>query len=306
MKEKQTAVRPVKFYKQKVGDLAKRLPTVENRFALWKGLMFDKANNSIKLNLVALVCFLPIIAIAVVMANSFNTVSNSLPFSSFIGVGYPTIIDATSKAFTETQGVLLRAGVFTLPVALFISLVLGISVLYATRNFVWTEGDFKFKTLIKAYKFNLQSILIALIVSLVFMGYMYVIYLFRGMLFSDGWTFLTVLALLGIVAVGVILLMVAMYSFSISITYKENVFLVFRDAFVLTFKAFFLNLMITVATFAPIAILILTAGSFLSTLCMMICLFIGGTYLLTVWTVYSQYVFDVFTNAKDKKGSYAK
>lgn len=306
MKEKQTAVRPVKFYKQKVGDLAKRIPTVESRFALWKGLMFDKMNNSIKINLVAMICFLPIIVIITVMANSFNAVSNSLPFSSYIGVGYPTIIDATSKAFAETQGVLLRAGVFTMPIALFISLVLGISALYATRNFVWTEGDFRLKTLIRAYKFNFQSVLIALLVSLVFMGYMYVIYLFRGMLFSDGWTFLSVLALIGIIAVGVVLLMVAMYAFSISITYKENVFLVFRDAFVLTFKAFFLNLMMTIATLLPVGLILLTSGSFLFSLVLIAGLFIGFTYVLTVWTVYSQYVFDVFTGAKDKKASYAK
>lgn len=307
MKETKRNDQLVYFHKQKVGDMAKRLPTAEGRWGLWKYLFAQGMNGMFQLNVCAFICFLPLIAVVYLYAMSAVSISSSLPFTSFIGAGYPAVVDAAAKAFALTQEIFMQFGVLLLPCALFISMYLSLTVQYAMRNFVWTEGHFKFKTLFKAFKFNWkQPIFISLITSIIAMGEMYLIYLFRNYLYLNGWNFWAVLIVVGLAAVALFVVIVTMYAYSISITYKESLFAIYYDAVLLTVRLFITNILIAVAVLAPIGIVIGLLQTSLGLLVMMLMLFIGFAYMLLTWTVYSQYVFDLATNKLKGENPYAK
>lgn len=307
MKENTTGEQLVKFHKQKVGDMAKRLPTSEGRFGLWKFLFSQGMSSMFQMNVSAFVCFLPVIAVIYLYAMGVTSISSSLPFTSFVGVGYPSVVDASAKAFNATQELFLRFGVLLFPAALFLSLYLSQSVQYAMRNFVWTEGHFAFKTLFRSFRFNWkQPIAISLITSLFAMGLMYLVYLFRAYLFANGWNFVAVLIIIGLCALALFVAMITMYAYSISLTYREGLFYIYRDACVLTVRLIVTNLMISVAVLLPLILVAALLKTSLITFIIMMIFFIGFAYMLLTWTVYSQYVFDLATNKLRTDAPYAK
>lgn len=307
MKETKRNDQLVYFHKQKVGDMAKRLPTAEGRWGLWKYLFAQGMTGMFQLNVSAFICFLPVIVVAYLFAMGSMSISSSLPFTSFIGAGYPAVVDAAEKAFTSTQELFFEFGVLLMPCALFISLYLSQSVQYAMRNFVWTEGHFKFKTLFKSFKFNWkQPIFISLITSVIAMGIFYLVYLLRAYLYLHGWNVWAVLMVIGIAAVALFVVMITMYAYSISITYKESLLAVYYDAVFLSIRLFVTNILVEIAVLAPIALVALLTSTAFGMLVIMAMVFIGFSYMLLTWAVYSQYVFDLATNKLNGNNPYAK
>ena len=260
-----------------------------------------------QINVSAFLCFLPVIAVIYLYVLSANGVSSSLPFTSFVGAGYPSVVDASAKAFDLTQKLFMRFGVFFLPLAIFVSTYLSQTVQYAMRNFVWTEGHFSFKTLFKAFKFNWkQPIFISLLTAVFSMGVMFLVYLFRNYLYVNGWNVWAVLIVIGLALVSLFFVIVTMYAYSISITYREGIFAVYRDAVVLTVRLIVTNLFITLAVLLPIGLLFALMNTAFASIVLMVIIFIGFAYMLLTWTVYSQYVFDLATNKLKGDNPYAK
>ncbi len=307
MKETKRNDQLVYFHKQKVGDMAKRLPTAEGRWGLWKYLFSQGMTGMFQLNVCAFICFLPVIAVVYLYAMSSISISSSLPFTSYIGAGYPAVVDAAAKAFALTQELFMQFGVLLFPAALFLSMYLSLTVQYAMRNFVWTEGHFKFKTLFKAFKFNWkQPILISLVTSVIAMGLTYAVYHLRNYLYLNGWNVWAVLIVVGLAAIALFVVIVTMYAYSISLTYKESIWAIYYDSVLLTVRLLVTNILIAIAVLAPIGLVIGLMQTSFGLLVMMLMLFIGFAYMLLTWTVYSQYVFDLATNKLKGANPYAK
>ncbi len=293
----------VHFEKQKVGDLAKREPTV-GRFQLWKYLMGTRMTQAFKINIAAVLCFAPLIFVLVQMLGANLTVNNSLPFTSFIGVGYPVVVDAVEKAFVSSQEAFLFWGVYLAPPALFLSLFLSVSARYAVRNYIFTEGKFHFKSLFKAFKFNaLNSLVISAITAVVSFGVLYAVYYLRGLFFYSPSIVLPVIysVLLGIFTL--LFVIITFYTMTIAETYKQNVFLSYADGIKLTFKILLQNVVFAIVALVPPVIVYLSIGSMLFAFVFTLYLFLGLVFTMLTWQIFAHYVFDlVIGQQKARKG----
>lgn len=293
MAKKQEVKRIVKFNKQKVGDMAKRVPSV-GRMQLWKFLMGSRMGNCFKINLIAVVAFIPVIYVLVNLLTLNLTANGNLPYTSFIGVGFPVVIDVMERAFVTSQELLLKWGVYLLPCALFLSCFLVTPAIYCARNLIWSEGHFHFKAIFRAFKFNwLNSLIISFITGAFAFGIAYAIYFIRDSLFYSGTTFLNVSAIILLALVGLYLLITTLYAISISVTYKENILLVYRDAIVLTAKIALQNVVILIAVVAPVVLMAFLVNTMFMFLVLMVFLFIGFSFMILTWEVFAQYVFDL-------------
>ncbi|MEG2116269.1 MAG: hypothetical protein RRZ69_01140, partial [Clostridia bacterium] len=198
MAKKQEVVRIVKFNKQKVGDMARRSPSV-TRPQLWKFLMGSRMGNCFKINLLAVVAFIPVILALVNIFSSNVNANGNLPYTSFLGAGYPVVVDVLERAFVTSQEIFLKWGVYVLPAAMFISCFLVTAALYAARNLIWSEGFFHAKSILTAFKFNwANGLIISFITGLLTFGGAYAIYFIKSSLFYNGanlWNISAIVAL---------------------------------------------------------------------------------------------------------------
>ncbi len=279
---------------QKSKDLLKRVPTM-GRTALFKKLMIGGLSDVVKINLASIIALFPVIYFLVQIFTQFSTIQSNLPYSSFFGAGYPAVVESAEIAFVATQEV-IKSYFLMLPLAITLSLFLLISTGYQVRNFIYTEGFFKFKTFFKAFKFNwLNGLVLAVIGGALSFGGIYMVYTLRSILFYGGLSFVNVLycALFGVLAF--IVLCVLFYAYSLTLTYKGTFAGVLRDSFYLTFRFPLPNFVIMLATLAPFAIIALApAGIFFSLIIMAFAL-VGITYMQLVFSVYSQFMFDRVT-----------
>ncbi|MEG2001595.1 MAG: hypothetical protein RR107_00710 [Clostridia bacterium] len=295
---KQQAPRIVKFQKQKVGDMARRSPTV-SRPQLWKFLMGSRMGNCFKINLLAVVAFIPVI-FALVSIFSLNINANgNLPYTSFLGAGFPVVVDVMERAFVTSQEIFLKWAVYILPSAMFVSCFLIIPALYAARNLLWSEGHFHAKAILSAFKFNwLNGLIIAFVVGIVTFGGAYAIYFIRNSLFYNGANFGNIASIVALALFGVFALITTLYAMSISMTYKESILLVYRDAVVLTVRIALQNIVIIVLVLAPIILMGFLMSTMFVAFMFTLFLFIGFSFMILTWEDFAQYVFDIIDGSK--------
>lgn len=297
---------PVKFRKQKKGDLKKR--TLGNNFIDHLKKMFrDDFSGLFRINLVMVFCALPLIYIL------FNYVTNllafgiSLPYSSFLGAGYPLITDVSAISFESSQAAFMKFIVIALPAALFITLYLLQMAHYETRNFIWSDGTFKFKRMFKTFKFNaISRIWPSLITAAGTMGFAYLLYLLRGSAYLSGWGFVQIIEAVLLGAGAALFYIISLFALSINMTYKENIFAVYYDAIILTFKYFVRNLLIFIIISVPAIIICLLLTSQLVLLMLLVFVFAGFIFMGLCWESYVQAVFSAMTPEKTIYGKSKK
>ena len=292
----------IKFNKQKVGDMAKRQTEV-GRIQLWKFLTFSRFGNNFKINLLALLGLAPIVYILYAMfSENFAAVAN-LPFTSFVGVGYPLVTDSLESAFVASQAIFMNYAVFMLPIAVFISMILTIPAQYAARNFVWSEGFFHFNHIFKSFKLNIVNrTFIGVLSALITLFATYMIYLIKNSLFYNGYSFLTILAIIGIAIFCVLAVLVTLYAMSISMTYKSSIVAVYSDAVGLTIKVLVQNLFVLIPVVFPIVLIygIIAFVPMLLPIAFTAIMFIGVSWIFITWEVYAQYVFGLVESSREK------
>ena len=292
----------IQFEKQKIGDMAKRQNTV-GRFQLWKFLMFSRFGNNFKINVLGFLGLAPILYVLFNMVTLNLSSAASLPFTSFVGVGYPLVTDSLESAFVASQQIFLNFGVFMLPLAVFLSMFLTVPAQYAARNYIWSEGYFHFKHIGKAFKLNgLRRLVIGFITALITLLVTYLIYLLRNAIFFEGYSFVIILAIAGIAILSVFSILVTLYVMSISMTYKSTLIGAYLDAVKLTFKVLVQNLVMLVPTLFPVVLvyLTLTFMSMLLPLVFTAIIFMGISWMFITWESYAQFVFGLIEDSRVK------
>ncbi len=288
------------------------LPT--NRWQLFWDVFKGNFRKILKVNLLVLVFFIPLMAIIVLGGIYKDGMGVTYPFGANLAIGYP----ATPDVRGLSQWLSLQ-GDFMLCLGLIItSFVAAVGLsggMYVVRNMVWTEGIFVTQDFWRGVKLNYKN---ALQTALFFCGsfllYKGLINLSRFTLaMGDVSSFQRVMLMISQGAGYVFIAISAMMSFwmiALGVNYKMGFWLLLKNSFLVMIGTLPQTIFFGAIALIPTALLFV-GGVILKMLTMILFLLCGLSFALLVWLDFAQWVFDKYINpriegAKANRGIYNK
>ena len=275
------------------------LPT--NRWQLFWDVFKGNFGKIVKVNLLTLLFFVPMIAVIVIYFLLGEVNATTYPFSANLGVGYPSAPGqrGLSESLAMYSDLMLFGGLAVTSIIASVGLAGG---MYVVRNMVWTEGIFVSNDFWRGIKLNYKN---ALQTALFFC----VILLLGGTLIN--------LAEFTIVAGEaskaqrvwmrisqamsyVLIIGSAMMSFwmiALGVNYKLKFFTMLRNAFLLMVGTLPQTIFFGVLALLPF-VLFLFKATFFTVVAVVLGLLFGLAYTLLVWLDFAQWVFDKYINPK--------
>ncbi len=280
-----------------------------NRWELGWDIFKGRFWKLVLVNLMLLVGALGIIFCVVMMYMGNVVIGSSLPFGQNLGMGYPYVEGLEAQAVLYQIGLTNTYFLLLIPACLLFGVVCS-GVFYIMRNLVWTEGVFIANDFWRGLKQNIVQILF------VMLGYSVFLLISKFSLNQIAWlefngqgNFFFSFSRVGIWIVMGLLTIMALYSMTISVTYKLSFWQLIKNSFLLTIGLLPQNLFFILLMIAPALLGMLL--SFLSPFVIMIYLLFGLSAAVLIWTNYSHWVFDKFINdrvegAEKNRGIYTK
>ncbi|MFI3129389.1 MAG: hypothetical protein R3Y18_04915 [Bacillota bacterium] len=271
-----------------------------SRFEHWKRLFLGGFNSMFILNLVGLLGILPVILCGFYYFDSIWTTAATLPFASSIGTGIVTIVDTASIQHITSQSSYVTYMLMLMPLAIIFSSVLVSPFFHAMRNAEYDGVVSGYTKAIAGFKYNGLKFFVLGIITAVLYEIIAVLYYFRAeAVFNGATTFAGIAMLVGIVALAVVFAMIMVYAYVLTATYKMSIIGALKRSAVYTFTLFMQNVIIMVATLVPLVLMFF--GSFMVSLMLTLYLFVGLSYMLSIWMVYIQTVLSISTPQSAKK-----
>lgn len=288
------------------------LPT--NRWQLFWDIFKGNFGKIVKVNLLTLLFFVPMIAVIVLYLLMGQSESMLYPFGANMGVGYPSapFQAGISEARTLSNGTFLYFGLILTSLVAAVGLSGG---MYVVRNMVWTEGIFVTSDFWRGIKLNYKN---AVQISLFFTIILFLctsvinsaeMYIALGNLTDGATVWMRISQVVSYVFIALAALF-SMWMISMSVNYQMKFLACLRNAFFLTVGTFPQTIFFLALAAIPF-LLFLINGSFFIVLGVFAVLLFGLTYALLVWLNFSQWVFDKYINpkiagAKTGRGLYNK
>jgi uncharacterized membrane protein YesL len=289
-------------------DCARKAPP-KSRYQLFKDIFSGSFWNLVKINLLMLLFFLPMLI--VVGRGVLLSLSNGIlyPFGANLGVGYPAMPNLQGAS----QMIAVESWIQTGGLIVLTSVVAAVGLaggMYAIRNVIWTEGTFVFKDFWRGIKLNfvnaLQAALFFTVVLLV-TQMMSNLAEFNVALGAAGaeLVWLRVSQVLSYILLGVSACM-ALWMIALGVNYKMNVLELFKNSFLMTFGTLLQTVFFGVVALIPFIALLLVSVSeiFLGVALGAVTLF-AFSYMLLVWLNFAQWVFDQYVTPKAYAGKKA-
>lgn len=288
------------------------LPT--NRWQLFWDVFKGNFGKIVKVNLLTLLFFVPMIAVIVIYFLLGEVNATTYPFGANLGVGYPSAPGqkGLSESLAMYNDLMLYVGLAITSLIASVGLAGG---MYVVRNMVWTEGIFVSNDFWRGIKLNYKN---ALQTALFFC----LILLLSGTLINlSEFTIAT-----GEITKGqkvwmriseamsyVLIIGSAMMSFwmiALGVNYKLKFFTMLRNAFLLMIGTLPQTIFFGVLALLPFVLFLFNA-TFLTVVAVVMVLLFGLAYALLVWLDFAQWVFDKYINpkiegAKVGRGIYSK
>ena len=262
------------------------------RFSLFWAVFKGRFGKMVLINLIMLICSLPVIAIVVYRNLAFAAQESLGPYGAGLMTGYPVVPDVIGYA---ERNILFNDYIFfslLIPASAIAAIGLsgGMSLM---RNLIRTEGIYYFSDFGRGIKRCYLSVLEgALIFTLI---------LYLAQVSGNISNLLTATndekagLMLASKIIGYILmslmLLVCLWIASVGVSYKLGPLARFRCAFVMTFRTFPLTVAFAALAIAPIFLLLFTSG-FLLILGIIFYMIFGFSYGMLVWMSFSQWAFD--------------
>ncbi len=275
------------------------LPT--NRWQLFWDIFKGNFGKIVKVNLLTLLFFIPMIAVVVFYLMMVESNNILYPFGANLGIGYP--VSPSQQGLAELlavqNGFLLYAGIVLTSFIAALGLAGG---MYVIRNMVWTEGIFVSNDFWRGIKLNYKNALQATLVfaiALLLCGTM--IQFAEFSIVMGGLTgFRLVLMRISQAMSYVFIVLLAMMSFwmiALGVNYKFTFWNILRNSFLLTIGTLPQTIFFGVLALLPFALFLINQLFFIM-IAMIICLLFGFAYALLVWLDFAQWVFDKYINPK--------
>jgi len=297
------------FGSEKSEDYARNsLPS--NRWELFWDIFKGRFGKLIIINLLILLFCIPLIALFLFRSMAMMNFGATYPFSQSFGIGYM----APSSMAGYSESISLQVNMITflfMPIAVMFLAVGLAGGAYVMRNMVWTEGIFVANDFWRGIKQNIkQMLVIGLTFSLVFYIAVIAISFCNQNIAVNApnkWIYIVieVLSYLILVVYGIMTL----HMMTMCVTYNLKFGQLIKNSFLFLIALAPTNIFFVLMCAIPFAFLLF--GGFFKVLAIILLVLIGFSYVLLVWTDYSQWIYDNFVNdkvpgAKKNRGIYQK
>ncbi len=275
------------------------LPT--NRWQLFWDIFKGNFGKIVKVNLLTLLFFVPLIVVIVLHYMLGESNSVLYPFGANLTVGYPAAPAqrGLSEYLILQNGTVLFLGLTLTSVIAAVGLAGG---MYVIRNMVWTEGIFVANDFWRGIKLNYKN---ALQTALFFSLTLFL----SGSLINFGNFIMASETLVGFkkvwmyISLGtsyvliVFASMISLWMIALGVNYKLKFFQMLRNAFLLTIGTLPQTIFFGVIALLPY-VFFLFGNTFLLILGIFVVLLFGLAFTLLVWLDFGQWVFDKYINPK--------
>ena len=275
------------------------LPT--SRWQLFFDIFKNNFSKLVKVNLLMLLFFVPMIAVIVVYMLIGDVNSSLFPFGSNLGIGYPVVpnqMGLSERLLLETSYI-LHIGLFVTSFIAAIGLAGG---MYVIRNMVWTEGIFIANDFWRGVKLNIKNALqTALFFSVILFVVRYMINLANLNLAMGGlekWQtiWLRISQVTSYVFL-VVAIMMSLWMIALGVNYQLSFLKLLRNAFLMSVGTLPQTVFFGVIALLPFFISML-GGTLFTAIGVILILVCGFAYALLVWLDFAQWVFDKYINPK--------
>lgn len=252
------------------------------------------------LNIIMLLFMAPLLILLFIRTTTIYSNAASSPFSANMGVGY---FPFASMLGLE-ESIIYGANYNFFMWMPFAALVLGVGIsggMYVTRNLCWGENVPVIKTFFQGIKKNLLSILASVAIYSIILAASAMLISKIDLTIAVGgsaWYFVLAKIALYVLIAFSTLHFLAMCS--ITVTYMGNFFLQMKNCLIFTVVLLPLNAFFGAMALLPFGLLFF--GSEALSLALILIMFLGASFTMLVWTVYSQWIYDRFI--QDKVQSY--
>lgn len=274
------------------------LPT--NRWELGWDVFKTNKGKLFGLNLLVLLCCLPLLAL-ILMRYMLKTVDTAIyPFTQNLGLGYPVY---PSTGGLEAQLALsVNVEFFKYSVIAVVFLAAGVAGgFYVMRNMVWAEGVMVVSDFWKGIKQNYFVVFFSLLFYTVVMALSVISLNMSSLLMAtgSGVRWLLVIAQVFTYVIMLVATLMVLYMISLGVTYKLSFGKLIRNSFILSVALVPTNIFF--AVFAAMFFLLIYFGTFIPiilVIAIVLAIAWGLSVFMLVWTDYSQWVFDTYINDK--------
>ncbi len=275
------------------------LPT--NRWQLFWDIFKGNFGKLVKVNLLMLVFFIPLLVVLVLGILYMDSVGVTYPFGSNLAIGYPAMpaLQGVSEWLKVQGDLYMYIGVLLTSILAAVGLSGG---MYVIRNMVWTEGIFVANDFWRGVKLNFKNALQTAFFFCTILLVTATLINFANFTLAAGSISKTQNVMLHIsIVVSYIFLalgaMMALWMIALGVNYNMSFFTLLRNSFLMTIGTFPQTIFFGAIAFIPFVIL-LFGGSFFTLVAVMMILLFALSYALLVWLDFAQWVFDKFLNPK--------
>lgn len=287
--------------KERSEDYARStLPT--NRWQLFFDIFKGNFGKLVKINLLTLLFFIPVIAVIIFRILMSQAVGSYEPFGANVGVGYPVAPNLVGRS-----EVLTLQNDFTFFWLLLIASVIAAVGLaggmYVMRNMVWTEGIFVANDFWRGVKLNFKNALQTVLLFVFIYG------LTTLMADMTAWTnavgavegfqktMLIVSNVVGYILLGLISCM-SLWMIALGVNYKMGFAVLVKNAFLMTVGMLPQTLFFGVIALLPYVLFLIGGQGFFLVAGIFILILFAISYTLLVWLNFAQWAFDKYINPK--------
>ncbi len=268
-----------------------RLPG--SRWAVFKDVFFNRLGAMAKISLLTFLFALPLIAWIVFMSIIRTAEGSMIPYSSNFGLGYPVVTDAAAQG--ELRGIFYAIQTFSIAVPLFMLAGLGFAGAFQTMKLLsWGEGVSVAGTFFRGIKQHWFSFLwIFLFIGASTLLLMYGLTVYESPTYlSKGWR-VSIMILTALQFVMMITL--SMYLITQNVTYKLGAWGLLKNSMLFSIALLPQNIFFILLSATPLVLIMLLPQA-ISIILWMLFIIIGISFVILVWTVYTQWVYDRFVN----------
>ena len=280
-----------------------------NRWELFWDIFKGRFGKIFILNLIMLAFALPIIALIVARYLVVVGMGTAYPFSQPFGLGYLAPVSVEGYA----AQIAFRANLYVFLLLPLAFMIFGVGLsggAYVARNMIWTEGIFIANDFWLGIKRNIkQMLLICLFYSVVFyVSCLGVSVINVALSVESNIAWLLIVAKIFIYVFTAFYTVMSLHMITMTVTYEVGFFALIKNSFLMTFSFIPLNIIFIFLGMLPF--LLLTFSGIFMLIGALLCIVLGFSLFLLVWTDYCQWIYDSYVNPKRgyerNRGIYSK
>lgn len=270
-----------------------------NRWELFFDILKGRFFKLVGLNLLTMVFFIPLFLLLFFRYASLLGYGEIVPFSQCFGIGY--MAPTSLIGFNESLN--LSVDTFTLmflPVCGIIASIGLSGCAYCMRNLVWTEGTYVTSDFWHGIKLNFKQICLSSIIYTVLLYAMIIVIDMINFLQVQGQMVDWLAVVFKILEITFIFIFTICYMFSLTnvVTYELPFFKMLANTFLFSIGLMLQNVIMVLLCLIPVVFFFL--GNFFFFIGIFFVLLFGISYVMLIWTDYSQWAFDKFINDRVK------